>query len=91
MTDTTTATRPYFSLSTTRTFGTNENPRLWLDHRFDRANTSPFLDRAAEKSRHVFEFNQRHHFRDTFAAPIVRIRARFAPPLSAAPTNTTSC
>ena len=32
-TETTPATRPYFSLSTTRTFGTNENPRLWLDHR----------------------------------------------------------
>lgn len=28
-----TATRPFFSLSTTRTFGTNENPRIWLDHR----------------------------------------------------------
>ena len=26
-------TKPFFSLSTTRTFGTNENPRLWLDHR----------------------------------------------------------
>jgi alpha-2-macroglobulin len=32
-TETTLATRPFFSLSTTRTFGTNENPRLWLDHR----------------------------------------------------------
>ena len=30
---TTEATKPFFSLSTTRTFGTNENPRLWLDHR----------------------------------------------------------
>src|ERR1041384_1886086 len=26
-------TAPFFSLSTTRTFGTSENPRLWLDHR----------------------------------------------------------
>src|SRR5262249_4603206 len=26
-------TTPFFSLSTTRTFGTSENPRLWLDHR----------------------------------------------------------
>ena len=25
--------KPFFSLSTNRTFGTNENPRLWLDHR----------------------------------------------------------
>ena len=32
-TEVTTATKPFFSLSTTRTFGTNENPRLWLDHR----------------------------------------------------------
>lgn len=32
-TETTTATRPFFSLSITRTFSTNENPRLWLDHR----------------------------------------------------------
>ena len=32
-TEITTATKPFFSLSTTRTFGTNENPRLWLDHR----------------------------------------------------------
>ncbi|HEU4870460.1 MAG TPA: MG2 domain-containing protein [Pyrinomonadaceae bacterium] len=32
-TETTTATKPFFSLSTTRTFGTNENPRIWLDHR----------------------------------------------------------
>ena len=30
---TTVSTKPFFSLSTTRTFGTNENPRLWLDHR----------------------------------------------------------
>jgi len=27
------ASQPFFSLSTTRTFGANENPRLWLDHR----------------------------------------------------------
>ena len=27
------STKPFFSLSTTRTFGTNENPRVWLDHR----------------------------------------------------------
>ena len=26
-------TKPFFSLSTNRTFGTLENPRLWLDHR----------------------------------------------------------
>ena len=26
-------TGPFFSLSTTRTFGTSENPRLWLDYR----------------------------------------------------------
>ena len=26
-------TKPFFSLSTNRTFGTSENPRLWLDHR----------------------------------------------------------
>jgi len=26
-------TGPFFSLSTIRTFGTSENPRLWLDHR----------------------------------------------------------
>src|SRR4029078_9865969 len=26
-------TAQFFSLSTTRTFGTSENPRLWLDHR----------------------------------------------------------
>ena len=32
-TERTLATRLFFSLSTTRTFGTNENPRLWLDHR----------------------------------------------------------
>ena len=32
-TEITAATKPFFSLSTTRTFGTNENPRLWLDHR----------------------------------------------------------
>lgn len=32
-TEVTTATKPFFSLSTTRTFGTNENPRIWLDHR----------------------------------------------------------
>ncbi|HET6980441.1 MAG TPA: MG2 domain-containing protein [Pyrinomonadaceae bacterium] len=33
-TDVTTASaRPFFSLSTNRTFGTSENPRLWLDHR----------------------------------------------------------
>ena len=25
--------KPFFSLSTNRTFGTSENPRLWLDHR----------------------------------------------------------
>jgi uncharacterized protein YfaS (alpha-2-macroglobulin family) len=30
---TTVSNKPFFSLSTTRTFGTNENPRLWLDHR----------------------------------------------------------
>jgi len=29
----TASTKPFFSLSTTRTFGTNENPRLWVDHR----------------------------------------------------------
>jgi uncharacterized protein YfaS (alpha-2-macroglobulin family) len=27
------STKPYFSLSTNRTFGTRENPRLWLDYR----------------------------------------------------------
>lgn len=27
------ATKPYFSLATNRTFGTRENPRLWLDYR----------------------------------------------------------
>jgi uncharacterized protein YfaS (alpha-2-macroglobulin family) len=33
-TDTTSvSTAPFFSLSTNRTFGTSENPRLWLDHR----------------------------------------------------------
>ena len=32
-TEVTNATKPFFSLSTTRTFGTNENPRVWLDHR----------------------------------------------------------
>lgn len=32
-TEVTAATTPFFSLSTTRTFGTNENPRIWLDHR----------------------------------------------------------
>jgi uncharacterized protein YfaS (alpha-2-macroglobulin family) len=26
-------TKPYFSLATNRTFGTGENPRLWLDYR----------------------------------------------------------
>ncbi len=26
-------TAPFFSLSTNRTYGTSENPRLWLDHR----------------------------------------------------------
>ena len=26
-------TKPYFSLATNRTFGTRENPRLWLDYR----------------------------------------------------------
>ena len=26
-------TKPFFSLTTNRTFGPNENPRLWLDHR----------------------------------------------------------
>src|ERR1041385_883340 len=29
----TSAMKPFFSLSTTRTFGTNENARIWLDHR----------------------------------------------------------
>ena len=27
------STKPYFSLATNRTFGTRENPRLWLDYR----------------------------------------------------------
>ena len=30
---TTAAAGPFFSLSTNRTYGTTENPRLWLDHR----------------------------------------------------------
>ena len=30
---TTVVPEPFFSLSTNRTFGTNENPRLWLDYR----------------------------------------------------------
>src|SRR5215207_6867120 len=29
---TTVESKPFFSLSTNRTFGTSENPRLWLDH-----------------------------------------------------------
>ena len=31
--ETTVEIKPFFSLSTNRTFGTSENPRLWLDHR----------------------------------------------------------
>lgn len=32
-TEVTPESKPFFSLSTTRTYGTNENPRIWLDHR----------------------------------------------------------
>ena len=32
-TDAPVETKPFFSLSTNRTYGTSENPRLWLDHR----------------------------------------------------------